>query len=139
MKRRRRYRGPYEDGGLELTSLLDVIFNLVFFFIVATTIRTEESFFEFRLPEASEGSTMSIREVIPTIGVSQEGAIALDGEVVSLPDLEARLRQLMAEENVSRAILSADANATVQQTAYAVDAIRRAGITNIIQRVQVAR
>lgn len=59
--RRRRLLTP----GINLTPLLDVIFNLVFFFLLATTLRREEVYTKVSLPSSelqasASGPTTSI-------------------------------------------------------------------------------
>ena len=55
MRRRSMLEGP--AGNLNLTPLLDIIFNLIFFFVLATTIRdqAEERQIEICLDEWSSG------------------------------------------------------------------------------------
>ncbi|MBI1290932.1 hypothetical protein GC173_06765 [bacterium] len=138
MRRRRRSRDVADDGGLDLTSLLDVIFNLVFFFIVATNIRTDERFFAITLPQAKEGQSVRQQDKMPEVAVAREGTVALDGEILPLDQLEERLRALLQEDPKRRVILSADGEATVQQTTVALDVLQRAGVVNLVQRVKPA-
>jgi biopolymer transport protein ExbD len=134
--RRRRAHLFQDDGGIDLTSLLDVIFNLVFFFIVATNIRTDERFFELTLPSATEGETVRQPQTFPEVAVAKDGTIALDGDVLEPQALEARLRELIQEDPKRKFVLSADAEATVQQTTVALDILQRARVQNLIQRVR---
>lgn len=139
MSRRRRQYTIGGDEGINLTPLLDVIFNLIFFFVVATTIRTDETFFDLTLPTANEGDERPQVEKIPTVAVSQDGSLALNGIPIDPEDLPDQLRQMTEPLDEKRVVFSADGAATVQQSVDAMDLIREAGITEIIQRVAVER
>lgn len=136
--RRARYSTMAEDGEINLTPLLDVIFNLIFFFILATTLRTEETFFDLVLPTVSESPAREAPTEIPEVVVLREGGYALGGQNMDGAELEARLRELARQSATPRrAILSADATATVQQAADAMEILRKAGFNQVIQRVSV--
>ncbi len=137
MRRRSRRRAD-GDEGLDLTSLLDVIFNLVFFFIVATNIKTDERFFDLSLPQASEGQVVQDQRRLPEVAVAKDGGLALNGDPLDAAALESAVKALLAEDPKQRVILSADGEATVQQTTVALDVLQRAGVVNLIQRVKPA-
>jgi len=137
MRRRSRRRAD-GDEGLDLTSLLDVIFNLVFFFIVATNIKTDERFFDLSLPQASEGQVVQDQRRLPEVAVAKDGGLALNGDPMDAAALESAVKALLAEDPKQRVILSADGEATVQQTTVALDVLQRAGVVNLIQRVKPA-
>lgn len=122
---------------MNLTPLLDVIFNLIFFFIVATTIRSEESFFDLSLPEVSEAQSRDVPLELPEIFVSEDGSVALDGESISLEDLTLRLQERVTSEQIESVVLSADAKATVQNQTDAMAAIQKAGIYQVNQKLSV--
>ncbi len=135
--RRRSYTAFGDDGDLNLTPLLDVIFNLIFFFVVATTIRTEESFFDITLPEVSEASPREVDQELHVVYVTREGGYALDELNMNGEQLLERLRKFVAENPRVRIVLKADAEATVQQATDAMGIIQKAGITEIIQPVKI--
>ncbi len=114
-----------------------MIFNLIFFFIVATTIRSEESFFDLSLPEVSEAQSRDVPLELPEIFVSEDGSVALDGESISLEDLTLRLQERVTSEQIESVVLSADAKATVQNQTDAMAAIQKAGIYQVNQKLSV--
>ena len=82
-----------EEMALNLTSLIDVVFLLLIFFMVATTFLDPEREIELDLPEA-ESSTMP--EETPdqiVINVFSDGRIALGGREISRDDLLDTLRR----------------------------------------------
>jgi biopolymer transport protein ExbD len=135
-RRKSRYSMFSEDEGLNLTPLLDVIFNLIFFFVLATTIRTEESFFELILPTASEAAPQKIEERVPEVQLARDGTLFLNGKPLTEAQLLDELTKLVKEKKSSKAIVSADAEALVQQSVDVMNLLRKAGITEMTQRVR---
>lgn len=134
--RRGRYQTLEDEGGINLTPLLDIIFNLLFFFVVATTIRTEESFFELVLPESTEAPALERAEPMTELIVSAEGTLVFQGEEWEAgDDLVAALRAAREESTNPRALLSSDGSARVQDNISAMDILRKAGFSDVIQRV----
>ena len=135
--RRSRLRQEFVEGSeINLTPLLDVIFNLIFFFILGTTIREKTNFFELVLPESSQAPATEVVEVIPEIAVSADGTIALDGEVLPREIILQQLKDKVERLGTTRAILSAEGQATVNQTTAATDLLYEAGIRDLMQRVK---
>jgi len=126
-----------EDSELNLTSLLDVIFNLLFFFILATNIRTDESYFELTLPEISDAPARKPDTQIPVIFVAKDGTFGIGDRKLIAQQLRAELRTLVEEVKVTRVILRADAEATMQQATDALSIIQESGIREIIQPVKL--
>lgn len=78
---------------IELTPLIDMVFLLLIFFLVATTFHQEEREMQVALPVASSAGPISanLRELI--INVDQRGQIIVGGRRIT-PD---ELRQLIAQ------------------------------------------
>ncbi len=135
-RRGKRYSTFAEDEGLNLTPLLDVIFNLIFFFILATTIRSDESFFDLILPQTSEAAPQELQDQIPEILVSRDGSLMLNGKPVAKDELRTEIERMVEEDDVKRVVLSADAESFVQQSVDVMDLLRAAGIEEMTQRVR---
>ena len=133
--RRRKRDYAIDDEGLNLTALIDVLFNLIFFFVIATDIRTGGSYFNLKLPQASRAPASQVQKKIPEVSVAKDGRLGLNGEEVTAEELPAKLKEALAASETQRVVLSADGEATVQQSVAAMDLIREAGIEEVIQRV----
>ena len=138
-RRRRGYSALGEDSDINLTPLLDIIFNLVFFFIVATTIRTEEAFYELEIPEASEATPAQQTEPIPELAVAADGTLIFKGEPLAGEALVEALRGELPATGRRRAVLSSDAQTRSQDTVRAMDVLKRAGYEDIMWRVRPAQ
>jgi biopolymer transport protein ExbD len=124
-------------GALNLTPLLDIIFNLIFFFVLATTIReqAEERQIEIRLPEARSGQAIQDRKPIPEITLKADGSVFFNGEAVDDSELETRLKRAVDQDQVREVLLASDGDATWQRIVTINDICRRVGITQVPSRI----
>ena len=120
-----------EEMTLNLTSLIDVVFLLLIFFMVATTFLDPEREIDLDLPEA-ESSTMP--EEAPdqiVINVFEDGRISLAGHTVDRDGLLATLRQA-ARVNPTTPVTIRGARLVAHERIVAVmDACGVAGLSNL--------
>jgi biopolymer transport protein ExbD len=135
-RRRRVYTALDSEGDINLTPLLDIIFNLVFFFVVATNIRTDEAFYELVLPQASQAATATNPRPLPELAVDAEGNFLFDGRPMDGEPLLAALRAALPVAGERKAVLASDGRAEVRRLVAAMDVLREAGFEEIIQRVR---
>ncbi len=119
-----------EDVGLSLNSLIDVIFLLLIFFIVTTTLIDPTKKLEIQLPEAKAASPDS--ESIPvTIELGRRGAVTLNGKAVKLNTLERRLKELAKGKKKKSAIVRADRRLDYGQVVKVLGICRASGFLDI--------
>lgn len=135
MARRNRIESFRLDEGINLTPLLDVLFNLIFFFILATTIKEEKSFLRLTLPTARQPATPAEPRRTMTILITADQAIYLDGEATDAAGLEATLREV-APESIEGVVVRADAKAYHETLVKALEACSRAGQSKL--KIEVA-
>ncbi|MCZ6626289.1 MAG: biopolymer transporter ExbD [Deltaproteobacteria bacterium] len=82
-----------EEVGISLTSLIDVIFLLLVFFMVTTTLIDPSRKLDIQLPEAKAASA-DAKSIPVTIEMGESGEISLNGKRVDLSTLESRLRAI---------------------------------------------
>lgn len=99
-------KDPEEDVGISLTSLIDVIFLLLIFFMVTTTIIDPSKRLDIQLPEA-KAANPEAKAIRVTIEMSAGGEIFLNGERVEIKTLESRLMELGRGEKKT-AVVRAD-------------------------------
>jgi len=95
-----------EEVGITLTSLIDVIFLLLIFFMVTTTLIEPSRRLDIQLPEA-KAATAETKSIPVTIEIGEKGEISLNGERVDGSALESRLKA-MEKESKRTAIVRAD-------------------------------
>lgn len=122
--RRRRVLTP----GINLTPLLDVIFNLIFFFLLATTLRSEVYETRIKLPKSS--SAEKTEENPNTIRIEADGSIYFAGRLVSEEQLERQLGKLAAG-GVEEVAIDGDEAVNFGRVYAVVDICRRAGLSAV--------
>jgi biopolymer transport protein ExbD len=82
---------------LNLTPLLDVLFNLIFFFLLATQLREEKRVIEVQIPQAGVHTETQRpeREWVVTIG--PEGSLFLNEDAVTSGQLQEQLAEAAKE------------------------------------------
>ena len=131
MKFRRKAR---ENVEINLASLIDVVFILLLFFVVTTTI-TRETQLKVDLPEAASGtppqpSELKTLEVL--IGV--DGGYSLNGQTLlksDLPSLMSALQKESEGDNSLPVVISADAKTPHQAVITAMDAAGKLGFAHL--------
>lgn len=118
-----------EEVAISLTSLIDVIFLLLIFFMVTTTIIDPSKRLDIQLPEAKAAS-IDTKSTPVSIEMGQHGDITLDGEKVSLPTLEARLRA-MGSQGKKAALVRADRRLDYGRVVAVLGICRASGLQDI--------
>jgi biopolymer transport protein ExbD len=123
-------RNVKTEVGIDLTSLIDVVFILLLFFILTTTF-TRESTIRITLPEASsEDVTQS--PLLIEIMVGSNGNYSVNGRTLEqndLPALMAAITDLSAGDTTLPITVVADAEAKHQAVVTAMEAVQTLGFT----------
>lgn len=121
-----------EDIGIDLTSLIDVVFMLLIFFMVTTSFDRIAQI-NVKLPQASTDQ----REVAPEsieVTVDADNQIYVRGQKLintQLATVREALRESVRTEEDVPVVISADAKATHQAVIKVMDAARQAGLLRI--------
>jgi biopolymer transport protein ExbD len=125
-------RRPVEEPRIEISSLVDVVFLLLIFFMVTTRF-TEQQVVDVQLPSA-EGESRELQQEVPELVVDATGRIFVDGAEVAEADLrerlEARFAGLEGAERVARGRIDGDARFDVVLKVF--DACSRLGIQQVL-------
>jgi biopolymer transport protein ExbD len=116
-------------ASLSLTPLIDVVFLLLIFFLVATEFAEEEREFKVLLPDASEAQPLTSKPRELFINIDSQGRYYVTGKVLTLGELYSVLK-LAWVNNPGRAsvIIRADKRCRWQ---YVVDAMNACNKANI--------
>lgn len=115
--------------GLDLTPMVDVVFQLVLFFMVSTTFITLESGLPVDLPQAQ--STEAQASDVPTVTITQDGRIFLAGAEVNETDLVSALRAVLADAPGQTVVMRADQSIQYALPVRVMDLIRQAGAERV--------
>lgn len=113
---------------IELTPLIDMVFLLLIFFLVATTFRQEEREMQIALPFASSSAPISAmaRELI--VNVAADGAIIVGGRHVDRESLQRIVAEAVATNGDQKVTVRGDRNAVYDTIVGVLDVCKAAGI-----------
>lgn len=92
-------------GSLSLTPLIDVVFLLLIFFLVASRFAQEDYELDVMLPSASEAQPLTVEPKELFINIDQHGEYYVDGRVMSPEEVEEVLRQAVANNPVNQSVV----------------------------------
>ncbi|GHT42683.1 biopolymer transporter ExbD [Bacteroidia bacterium] len=91
-----RKTGPREVPVLNTASLPDMVFTLLFFFMIVTNIRTVPVMTQLNLPTAAELQKLEEKSLIVYVMVGQGTPIQLNSDFVTLEEMPAHLQAIKA-------------------------------------------
>lgn len=114
-----------------MSPLIDCVFLLLIFFLVATMFKKENRDINIVPPESESAVKLPPDDKQTVIGIDAEGEVFWQGAPVTRTDLHARLRTLAEEDPVRRIRLDADANAPFEKVVELLDRCQFRGLTNV--------
>jgi biopolymer transport protein ExbD len=120
-----------DEPTLNLTAMLDVMFLLIIFFMLGTRFVDDERKISLRVPEVVDRAALSPAPARRTVNVYRDGAITLDQEQVTLPDLIAKLTAARRQYSDLGVLVRGDADDKYQQIVVVLNACKQAGIQNL--------
>lgn len=117
---------------LSLTSLIDVVFLLLIFFILATRFVTEEDReLDVVLPSASEARPLTAKPKEIFVNIDQHGQYLVGGKTLSIDEVETFLRQAAIDNPVGQSVqIRADKRVALDAAVGVMNACNRVGLTN---------
>ena len=115
---------------LALTSMLDVIFLLLCFFVTVSVFSQWESEISIKLPSAT---TAEAPERLPgeiIVNLSKDGLVTVNGKALKLPDLQARLTRIAKYYPGQPVIIRADRETKYESLVKVIDTCRAADVWN---------
>ena len=118
-----------DQAAINLTSLIDVIFLLLIFFMVTSTFIDIQRKLDLELPEAKAADLEKKERKLVQIEMDKQGRITLDGEFVNMKALEAKLKQFQGKR--TSAVVRADRRLNHGTVTAVLGLCRDAGIREI--------
>ncbi len=113
---------------INVSSLLDVMFILIIFFLVTTTFKNLELDHKVSLPEETEGKPLGDTEPVIVINIRKGGAYVMLGKQVTAEELSVRISETIKSDPGRKVLIRADQEALHGNVARAVAVCRHAGI-----------
>ncbi len=118
-----------EEFTINLTSLIDVIFNLLLFYMVATTFQEVEGALELELPGAESSAELPPTELV--LNVLEDGRVIVQGDELSREELLARLKSVAAADPRTPVTIRGHRAARHEAIVGVMDACGLAGLANL--------
>lgn len=109
------------DVSFSMSSMTDIVFLLLIFFIIASTLITPNAL-NILLPEASPNRA---KKQPATIEITKEGIYALDGNTISLGELESNLKSVLSNKDAKGIVLKADKDVALDYVVKVMDIANR--------------
>ena len=123
---RRKAKAP----ALALTSMLDVIFLLLCFFVTASVFSQWESEISISLPSASTAETPGRLPGEVILNVAKDGSVTVNAKRLTLDDLGSRLRKVAEFYPGQPVVIRADRETSYDSLVKVIDTCRNAGVWN---------
>lgn len=117
---------------LNMTSLIDVVFLLLIFFMVTTTFEKQAKL-KIELPEATEKVNAQAKEQL-VISISHKGNIYLNNNELANTQYEtisASLKRMIADKEKPPVVIRADANAAHKYVVTVMDVLADLGFSSV--------
>ena len=128
-----------EPPTLNLTSMIDVLFLLIIFFMAGTQFTELERNIALQVPQVAQGQNLAAAMPRRTIGVHRDGQITLDREVVTLEELSKQLAEQRQANPRLSVTVRGDGEGTFQNVASVLAACRAAGVTDLGITVRIGQ
>ena len=123
----------YQDElpAINLTPMLDIVFNLIIFFVVGTRFIGAETKLPVKVPEVSEAGKLQPAPEKRVINVYRDGRISLDDRFLTADQLRQELTAARGRYAGLGVVVRGDAEGTFQNVATVLNACRQAGISEM--------
>jgi len=114
---------------LNLTSLIDVLFLLLIFFMISTTFLSQPAI-DLDLPDAAHSE--NVRQTPVVVHVDQFGRVYLNDEPTETALLDAALKARMFDSTEKSVVLKADSRVSHGAVVEVLDIIKGAGVRKLV-------
>jgi biopolymer transport protein ExbD len=113
---------------IELTPIIDMVFLLLIFFLVATTFHQTEREMQIVLPESASAGpiSMALRELV--VNVESDGTIIVSGRRIDEEDLRTIVSEAVEANAGQKVTVRGDRGASYGAVARVLDICKGAGI-----------
>lgn len=127
-------RDSPKKARIEIIPMIDTMFFLLVFFMVATLSMTNQNSLPVNLPHAS--GVQSEKQQVFTLTLTKDDKLFYDKEQIASPaDAAQRLARQKTENKLTSVIINADRSVEHGRVIELMDAIRQSGITKIVVAV----
>jgi len=135
MKFRKQKNGKSGVGStLDLTPIVDVVFNLLIFFALSLNFAATSGGINVKLPSASSAEPVKTEQL--TVNLTQDGQVYYNDEKINIDDLPTKLQAI--EDKDSIVIIRADNSVPHGQVVEVMDIVKSGGFSKLAIAVDQA-
>ena len=116
---------------VSMSPLIDCVFLLLIFFLVASMFRKVDRDIDVSLPVSESAIKMRPASDNVVIGITVAGDVFFEGAPSSMNDVHEHLKHLAATDRERRVRLDADADAPIFKVVEVLDACQFRGLNNV--------
>lgn len=109
------------EVAFNMSSMTDIVFLLLIFFIIASTLITPNAL-NILLPESSP---VRAKKQPATVEITKDGIYALDGETINIVELEGKLKATLSNKQEKGIVLKADKDVALDYVVKVMDIANR--------------
>jgi len=121
-------------GALEVTTLVDIVFLLLIFFLLTATYVKNPNL-DINLPKASSNQTTSHQKEL-TVAIKKDGEIRYENEQISMEKLNGILSARFSEDKSTIVVVRADEGAKHGRVVQVMDAAKKVGFEKLAIAIQ---
>ena len=119
-----RKKRPRYQIQVPLTSLIDIVFLLLIYFLLTTNFMVDEGI-KIKLPQAKASALQTEQEI--TIYVDREGRAFLENQEIPLGNLFERLKEMIGGQKDKLVVVKADRSVLLNKAVRVMDVAKAAG------------
>jgi len=120
-----------EPVEIQMAPLIDCVFLLLIFFLVATTLKKIEKELPLDLPKASASVSRQVVDDMLIIAIDRQGNLYLGSEPVGQSYLLEKLREAAADDQEQRIRIDTDRETPMWAVVQVLDVLKFENLTNV--------
>jgi len=120
-----------ENVEVQMTPMIDCVFLLLIFFLVATVMKKIDNELEVDLPDSDAAVQVQKGSDMLVIGISKQGDYYVNGDMIGLDMLHMRLREAGKENPEQPVRIDGDRSAMMQHLIHILDLCKFEGLKNV--------
>jgi biopolymer transport protein ExbD len=121
---------------LNMTPMIDIVFNLLIFFLLSSTYLHEERQLDLELPKVAAAAPLTDAPDEITVHILADGRISVEQQEVSLVGLRVRLQQARARYPDQAVSIRGDADVRYERVAQVISVCKEVGVARLDILVQ---
>lgn len=120
-----------DPPAINMIPMIDIMFNLIIFFLVGTEFASLERNITLRVPEVVDKGALTAAPERRVVNVFRDGNVTLDENPVTLIELTDRLATARRQYSDLGVLVRGDGQGTFQHVAEVLNACKQAGIQEL--------